>query len=257
MMRWVVALLLLSGVAFAQSSEPPASGEPPSAQATQQPATDQRGTEQSPLSVKIIPADDADKKAAAEKHEREDKSQIERKLAFETQRVADYTLWIAAFTFLVVIVTGFLGYATWSAAKAARAAAEHIPRVERAYLFVGPDDISAFAAETIVKLGIKNHGKTPAMSKSLYVGLRADPPTGPPSVKGLVHYHMDSAFAAGQEFTAPIEFKWPTTGMFYFVGRIDYDDIFGEPHESWFCALILPDKPEFRAAGPASWNHWT
>jgi hypothetical protein len=65
-------------------------------------------------------------------------------------------------------------------ADAAKMSADHIPRVERAYLFLGLDYNAEFrdfapgyAADnsslTTMEFGFKNHGRTPALVEGLYV----------------------------------------------------------------------------------------
>lgn len=126
-MRWLFALLLLTGVAFAQSQKESvrprenfqaqrpseSAGEvksnPPQTQPrrTEQPtAADQHGTEQAPLSIQILPPVDAKEQAEKNERERIEKKTIDEKLAFETQRIADYTNRLTLFTcFLAVIAT--------------------------------------------------------------------------------------------------------------------------------------------------------
>ncbi|MEX0842434.1 MAG: hypothetical protein WD039_09150 [Xanthobacteraceae bacterium] len=182
-MRCLVALLFLAGAAFAQSSQPPASGNSPSAQGKQEAAPDQSGTQQSPLIVKITPAQDADKKTADEQRDREEKAAIDRKLAFETQRIADYTGWLATFTALVAAVTGFLGYATWTAATAAKNAANAVVSQLRAYLRVSLMEPPTIDAERVLKVsvGIKNTGQTPAYDADIVsnVGIISWPAPSP------------------------------------------------------------------------------
>jgi len=158
-----------------QSQPPSPSREASESRPAQLAAPDQRGTDQLPLAVKIQPAADAEKKAAAEAHEREEKSAIDKMLAFETQRIADYTKGLGEFTLGLVIVAIFqAGLFVWQlfymregvrdarkAAEAAKATAEYIPRVERAYLtgggpvVVGPDG-------RFFRVEVANYGKTPA-----------------------------------------------------------------------------------------------
>jgi hypothetical protein len=71
-MRWLVALLILSGVAFAQSPPEPLS-QPKS---TEQPtATNKRGTEEVPLIVKVLPTQKAPDDAKHEAEQQSDKSE--------------------------------------------------------------------------------------------------------------------------------------------------------------------------------------
>jgi hypothetical protein len=95
----VIALALLAVIAsdsWAQSKQPSPQSKPP--------ATDQRGTDQIPLSVKILPATDAKEQADKTERDRKEKAIIDEKLAFETQRIADYTDWLAVFTGLLFLI---------------------------------------------------------------------------------------------------------------------------------------------------------
>src|SRR5258708_4720130 len=98
LVRWFFALLLLMGTALAQSSQPSTSSNSPSKKAAQPTTTDQRGTDQSPLSVKILPGPQTKEQADKEERERREKASIDEKLAFETQRIADYTFYLGIFT---------------------------------------------------------------------------------------------------------------------------------------------------------------
>jgi hypothetical protein len=82
---------------------------------TAQPTTpDQRGTDQIPLTVKVLPAPDAKEKAEKEDHERQEKAKVDEKLAFETQRIADYTDRLALFTvFLFCVAVVQAGFFIW------------------------------------------------------------------------------------------------------------------------------------------------
>ncbi len=72
---------------------------------TQPPEPDQRGTDQVPLMVKVLPAPDTKEKAEQEERDRTERAKldaektiIDTKLAFETQRIADYTDRLTWFT---------------------------------------------------------------------------------------------------------------------------------------------------------------
>jgi hypothetical protein len=99
----VIALALFAAFAsdsWGQSKQPPAQSD----QSAQPPAADQRGTDQVPLTVKILPAQDTKEKADKEERERQEKAVIDEKLAFETQRIADYTDRLALFTIFIFCV---------------------------------------------------------------------------------------------------------------------------------------------------------
>jgi hypothetical protein len=96
----MIALLLAAcTIALAAQSQPPtprtgkSKGNPPQNKATttqQQPATDQRGTEQSPVVVKVLPTPKTQEEAAQEKDDRDDKASASR-----------WTMWLAGLTVLV------------------------------------------------------------------------------------------------------------------------------------------------------------
>jgi hypothetical protein len=97
----VIALAFVAAFAsdsWGQSKKPSSSADPPSKQTTQPPASDQRGTDKSPFSVKILPSPEAGQQAEKQERERQEKELIDKKLAFDTQRIADYTWWLASLT---------------------------------------------------------------------------------------------------------------------------------------------------------------
>jgi hypothetical protein len=127
-------------------------------------------------------------------------SEIDEKVAFETQRIADYTARLAWFTLLLFVIAILqAGLFVWQlqlfrnslsdakraanaageAADAAKAAAEHIPKTERAYIFLRiniEDHIRPFvlgpsgdlSSHSEVEFGFKNHGRTPAIVEELH-----------------------------------------------------------------------------------------
>jgi hypothetical protein len=101
----VIAIALLAVVrsdSWGQSQD-----QPPSDPATQPSAADQRGTDQAPLAIKILPSPDAEEQADKAERERKEKAVIDEKLAFETQRIADYTDRLAWFTCLLFGIAVF------------------------------------------------------------------------------------------------------------------------------------------------------
>jgi hypothetical protein len=99
-MRQLFLLLLMTGIAAAQSPQPAISNKP-AEQAVQPTASDQRGTEKVPLNVKILPAPDAEDQAQRAERGSREKAIIDKKLAFETQRTAVYTDRLAWLTLLL------------------------------------------------------------------------------------------------------------------------------------------------------------
>jgi hypothetical protein len=98
-------------------------------EAQQAPTADQRGTDQVPVVVKVIPPKETEEKAARDTKDREEKMELDRKLVQFNGDLAYYTkvlVWVAGLQFLALIVQGVvfaltLG-ATRKAADAKRAA---------------------------------------------------------------------------------------------------------------------------------------
>ena len=63
-------------------------------------------------------------------------------------------------------------------ANAAKIAAEHLPAVERAYVFGGPTDLFLLHDQASVRLAMQNYGKTPAVIRGWLVEFVAQEPRG-------------------------------------------------------------------------------
>jgi hypothetical protein len=172
-----------------------------SANPTQPSAPDQRGTDQVPFTIKIIPSETAKDKAEREERERrvkDEKAAIDKRLADETQRLADetgnlatYTRWldgitvflfIAAVTQIVLFVliraslenANEATKAAQESADVARASSEAAIAFERPYVRVSEIQalirgtfVDAFPNTVILRnpsaiCTIENYGKTPA-----------------------------------------------------------------------------------------------
>jgi hypothetical protein len=179
-----------------------------------------------------------------------------------------FTLWIAAFTGILAVSTIFLWRSTRDAAIAGRRAAEHIPRVERAYLFVGPfhpiTQMKLNENYQITKVGLRfeNHGKTPAILKSAYGQFSDWMPTDEVPTYNFANGQvcmLDIVVPATGDVMGMEElFESPIVGPQYFSGYAEYDDIFREETRvSRFCLKIFPDTDRVELVGPRSWNDWT
>lgn len=96
----------------------------PSNQSAQPSAQDQRGTDQIPFSVKIVPGErtkEQAEKEEGERREKDEKAVVDRQLIDQTQRLADetgnlatYTFWLARFTlFLFFAAVVQIGVFVW------------------------------------------------------------------------------------------------------------------------------------------------
>jgi hypothetical protein len=172
----------------------------------------------------------------------------------------------ALFTIILAVSTILLWFVTNKAAEAAKIAAEHIPRVERAYLFVTvkPVNLGVILTEytkmtddnlkeridhnLVIEFSIENQGKTPAIIKSVsaqifhYKTLPDEPGYGAP-----LDLPKNRYLAPGKETDPSIMIDmlsptYNTVGMLmrgesalWFYGRVTYYDIFGGCHEHRFC----------------------
>lgn len=189
-LRCLAVALALLGVSasdsWGQSQEPPTQSK----EAAQPPTLDKRGTDDIPLAIKIISGPDAKEQADKAEHERKEKAVIDEKLAFETQRIADYTERLALFTLLLfgiaVLQAGFflwqLRYMrqgmrdTEIAANAGRESANvaartliasQRPWVSAKIELVGPMTFDASGGYLPLRYILENSGPSPALNVSI------------------------------------------------------------------------------------------
>jgi hypothetical protein len=202
----VIALAFLAAIApdsWGQSKQPSSQSKP----STQPAAADQRGTDQVPLAIKILPAAGAQEQADKAEHERKEKAVIDEKTAFETQRIADYTDRLATFTIalfcVAVLQAGLfvwqLGYmragmkdATVAARAAKRSAVATVAQakitrdsvisIQRPYIFAF--DVHRLErrgdSDWIVKYSAANYGTIPAVIEDVFVGFETNEQTTRP-----------------------------------------------------------------------------
>jgi hypothetical protein len=97
----------------------------------------------------------------------------------------------ALFTIVLAASTILLWRVTNKAAEAAKAAAEHIPRVERAYMFWGPGKISIGENPkegkfTVIEMNVTHFGETPGFFKRIGYKFSLDEPTGFPPTPNAI-----------------------------------------------------------------------
>lgn len=197
----MMALVLCASGALAQSQRQPPRPQParpPQVQTSplQQPAPDERGTEAQPIIVKVQEAPTDPAKAAEQERTRREEAENARLLTAYTKDLASYTSNMAWLTGGVALFTLFLFGATFTqvllfrsqlrimnqgladtktTAKAAQDSADTAKRalteLERPFVFVGSLDVLDSSPrrgrETCVRIGLKNHGRTPAVMREL------------------------------------------------------------------------------------------
>lgn len=288
----------------AQSQHPSPRSNAPSNNTAQPPTTDQRGTDQFPLAVKILPGPDAKARSEQEEREGRDKTENDIKLTAETQRIADYTWWLSVITLFLffaaigqivvfyiqlrymgeqlrfarrgVIDAAIAANAAKDSADAAVTSAEHLPRVERAYLFLAMEvesEIREFrygdsTTRSKITFGLKNHGKTPAIVEELHTMARFWRESWPamataegiPVQKGWAISAGETQGGYAIEFPLrPDEIEKAKAGDGYvlFWGKIVYRDVFKDVHESGWCRAYQFKGDGWRFAGDETLNYYT
>ncbi len=250
-----------------------------------QPIQDKRGTEQSPLfitgaistSLPPPPASPTPEEIAREQKRDAD----DHLLAVATQRLATWT--IALVLVAVVQAAMFLWQLRLSraaskdarvAADAAKASADALPKIERAYLFV---DVS-FVDLTVTKKDLEyemrllvkatNHGKTPAV----LTGFRCYALWDDKAPQQLIaHDAADRKMPEGFAISS-MPFEWPiheridherytdlgdVLRCLYVVGLVKYKDVLGDDRETGFCWNTYPGAEGVTMTiSPSSLNHF-
>jgi hypothetical protein len=260
----LVLVVLFAGVAY--SKEHP---NTETAETKKAPEAEQRGSNNNPVTVKILPSPDADAKAAKEEDHRQDK-------AIDDKRVMWATIWLAVVTTILAGVTAGLWIATYSLASDAKDAASRQAREMKISLRIARRSAnaskkSAEAAERTVNT-MKD---TAERQLRAYVGVEQiaiqSSPTGAPNAGQIIIKNFGKTmakdtqiwFAAAIETMVPVtdfplgarkcktvimptegaRFDEPLTGTFdlgkgignvYLWGRIDYIDVFDLPHWTVF-----------------------
>jgi hypothetical protein len=267
----VVVLALLA--AFASDSRGESNQPPPSKQTTQSPTADQRGTDQVPFAVKILPAPDAKEQADKTERDRKEKAVVDERLTSETQRIADYTSRLAWFTFMLFgIAVLQAGLFFWQlrymrqgmrdaeiAAKAAddsaKVARESVVLAEntakrqlRAYLGLVHFDIQSERHEFVIV--VRNDGQTPARQVTSIFNMQWYPEGNDlPADFAFPDYVQDRHGSdlvfinPKQEHPWSFEADWTKFSQFfngeiaqlYLYGRFEYLDVFDTNWVSEFC----------------------
>lgn len=143
----IVVALCLAWSASAQSQQPSpnagiAKSNPPQNKAThsaQPNKTDQRGTEETPVIIKISPAQKSETETAEDAKERQEKAELDRKLVDFNRDLAYYTkvlAWVAGLQFLALVgQVIFLRLAFRESKRAADIARDAMVAGERAFVF--------------------------------------------------------------------------------------------------------------------------
>lgn len=229
----ISASLLISTELYGQTPTPTKTSDKPKtqSQSNKKPsAADQRGTEQSPLIIKVIPTPNTDEKAEPDGKAHEEKATTER--------------WLIGLTGLLVLFTAILALYTaklWSATdKLVKGAQDTARRQLRAYVFVDRAEITSIDSgdAPIATIVIKNSGQTPAYGLTQVGGIAIGEsfdtlthPIGPHGISktslspGGITQHFNSA--PGPLSTEEKSVLHAGTKTLWVYGEVHYKDAFG------------------------------
>jgi hypothetical protein len=176
LIRISLALLISAWPAFAQSPQPsPVSGETKTQQIetpnAKQSTIDQRGTDQSPVVVRVVPVQKTPADITEEKSEREQKGELDAKLVQYNGDLAFYTESLAAIAVLQFVALCIQAYwlartvkVSERAAKVAEDSSQAVVSQLRAYISMLKPTISGAMDDAPIRSEIfaKNTGHTPA-----------------------------------------------------------------------------------------------
>jgi hypothetical protein len=262
----VIALSLL--VAFATDSRGQSKRPPPDRNQTQRadqpPATDQRGTSQSPAIVKILPPEDADAKAKQEADDRAAKDRLDT----NTIRLGIAAILVALLQFVGIGIQAVYLRKTVkvseAVARAAQASAEAVVSQLRAYLAFEPIGIESLGPGKVVKFkfNISNVGSTPAYEVYYQAVIRILPHPLPENypfpemddrIPSVITIFKDVVFPC--KFPSHMALEADDVAIvargeeerLYLIGIIHYRDAFKRPRYTKFCISVAGPIPETSA----------
>ena len=288
-MRCLVALVLLTGVAFAQSQQPPAqTGQ-------QNTAQQERGTDKSPVIVKVLPTEKSKDDLAREDAKDEEKLAVEGRLVSLTGDLALYTKLLFVSTAILALITlglvvvGFLQVrdakksidAAVKSAAAAEKSVTYVRNAERPYLTPFNPELRNWSKALMEALefevfefhmDITNIGKGVGFIESYgiahEINLRGSQGKQPFSIRnefGRVQVRRDAKFVSEAPFDAfqivpadrraMIEFR----KTLYVYGYVRYFDFFNVYRRTGFIFEFIPvstepEKSTFAICAHPLWN---
>jgi hypothetical protein len=258
-MRWLIALFFLTGAVFAQSQQPSPSdrvlsdqNQPKASNQNTQPAADQRGTENSPIIIKIAPGPNAQEEAAQAKRIKKEKAMADSRAEIITYVVVGATVIQAVALIITIFVMVRNGR-----------------RQLRAYVSLDGGSIRIISDNQGNKfvegfVNLKNCGQTPARNCKSWVQIKIDN-IGNPPFDQKSYGKGASIIGPGTPFNLPVHYPLTAVDLaairseskrIYVWGETEYIDVFNYdrffkfyqwngieiPGKGW--PLEVSDKPQ-------------
>lgn len=170
-LRFLTAVSCSVWIVAAEPLQPPSpsaseSGQPKEAQPSQPDQSaghDQQRTTNPPIIVNVLPPQKTQAEGEAERHDREEKTELDRRLVSLTADLAIFTGGLFAATVILAVATAAL---VWATVRLVRGAQDTAERQLRAYVFARPDQVRLNLTGETGEIGIQyemiNTGQTPA-----------------------------------------------------------------------------------------------
>jgi hypothetical protein len=258
--RLVLALTFLA--AFASDSWGRSRQSSPG-QNAQPAAPDQRGTDQMPLAVKLVAAPGADQLTEKQERDGREKSETDRLLASEAQRIAEATRWLAAFAAgLLAIALVQAAVFVWQLRLMRRDVisrredfiARHRPLLQVRWARVGKVDIDGNKIQ--VHFGVVNAGGSDAVvtASSINAEFLADTDWPTPHDYPVNNIIVGDRIVPGASspFVLPMNGLRNLTGIseeemqhLRFYGYIVYQDVLKNTRTTYFCRQYRRELDRF------------
>lgn len=251
------------------------SKQPPSKTSQQNSAQQERGTDNSPVVVKILPTEKSKTELATEK----EKQESDKQLVELTGDLAKYTKLLFIATALLVIATAGLvvfGFIQSSDSKRSIAAAETSAAVaeraltdlERPWLFLASVSIRFNPSATgllepnrwFLKLHWKNVGRAPAIvDECLFsIELKKNLPETPvynPDLKLNCQHTIAEKETVETNEVGPA--RRQDEEILVFFGRMTYRELGGKKHETGYAIEVSPHMPAYSPHDSSKYNYYT
>jgi hypothetical protein len=252
-MRYLVVILFLlfAGTVALSQQLPPIKGK--SGQPQQPSAIDQRGTQQSPIVVKVLPTPKTNEEATQEAKERNEKEALDRRIKDATGNIAYFNKILAAIAVLQFLTLIFQAWMLRRTVNTSRAC-------ERAYvtmLHEGPGVVFETEGLFYLTIKIKNYGRTPAkvtdtLLKPVILPRGEKLPPKPNYIRDKENHESQKAFLVRDDYFIVTEYFdikeqiltiQEGTAILYLIGYVDYVDAFDKRHRGGYARrYVFSDK---------------